>query len=77
MQDQQSKYAHVGLAMTTLVKVRISSLMSTILIHRQKDWNVVDGSVCSCSYLTWKLTSCAMRAKVLRIASWVPVHSSP
>jgi len=38
---------------------------------------MVEGSVCSCFHPTWKPTSCATVAKVLRTTSWVPMCSLP
>jgi len=76
-QYQESKYAWIGLVMTTLVKVLMPSLVSTMLICQWKELNVVEGSACNCSCLTWKLTFCIMVAKVSQIISWVLVRSLP
>jgi len=43
----------------------------------QEELNVFEGSACGCCRPMWKLASCIMVAKVLRIASWVHVHSLP
>ncbi len=45
MQDYESRYASIGLAMTTLVRVQIPSLVSTMLTHQQEEWNIVEKSV--------------------------------
>jgi hypothetical protein len=39
--------------MTTLVKVRISSLVSTMLIRQHEELNMVKGSACNCFHPTW------------------------
>ncbi len=39
---------------------------------QQEDLNVVEGNAYSYSCHTWKLTSCAMAAKVSQTTSWVP-----
>jgi hypothetical protein len=55
----------------------MSSLVSTMLTRRQEELNVVEGSAYNCSCHAWKPAFHVMVAKVLQIASWVPVHSSP
>jgi len=47
-QNQRSKSAYIGLAMTTLVKVWMSSLMSTMSTYRQKELIMVEGSAWNC-----------------------------
>jgi hypothetical protein len=63
--------------MTTLVKVQIPYLVSTMSTCQRKELNVVEGSTCNYFHPTWKPTSHIMATKVSRIASWVQVHSLP
>jgi hypothetical protein len=63
--------------MTTLVRVRMPPLVSTMSIRPWKQLNVVEGNACHCSCPTWKLTFRPMVAKVLQITSWVLVRSLP
>jgi hypothetical protein len=51
------------------------SLISIMSTRWWDKLNVVEGSACNCSHLTWKPTSCAMATKVSQITSWVPVCS--
>ncbi len=53
------------------------SLVSTMLIRRREELNVVEGSVGNCFCPMWKPTFRAMVAKVSWIASWVPMRSLP
>ncbi len=76
-QNLGRKSAHVGLTMTVLVKVRMSSLMSTMLTRWWEELNVVEGCACSCFCPMRKPTSCIMVAKMLWITSWVPMCSLP
>jgi hypothetical protein len=73
----QNKSAHVGLAMTTLVKVWMPYLVSTMLTCKQEELNVVEGSACNYSHPMWKPTSYTMVAKMLWIVLWVLVCSLP
>ncbi len=75
MQDRGSKSTHVGSAMTTSTKVQMPSLVNTMSIHRQKEFNMFEGSTCSYFHPTWKLASCTMAAKVLQTTSLVLMHS--
>jgi hypothetical protein len=77
MQDQRSKLTHVGWAITTLIKVRIPSLVSTMSTCQWKELNVVEGNACSHFYPTWKLTSCVMATRVSWTTSWVPMCLLP
>jgi hypothetical protein len=77
MQDWGSKFVRVGLVMITSTKVRMPFLVSTMSTHQQKELNVVEGSACNYSCPTWKLAFCAMVAKMLQIASWVPMSLLP
>jgi hypothetical protein len=63
--------------MTTLAKVWIPSIISTMSTHQQEELNVVEGSACNCFCPMWKPTSHVMATKVLQIASWVLVRSLP
>jgi hypothetical protein len=53
----------------TFNKHNVDSLM--------RELNVVERSACNYSHPTWKLVSRVMVAKVLQIASWVPMHLLP
>jgi hypothetical protein len=64
MQDQRSKFIRVGLAMKILAKVRMVSLVNTMLTHQRVELNVVEISACSCFCPTWKPTFGAMVAKM-------------
>jgi hypothetical protein len=77
MQDQGSKLTHIGWAITTLIKVQIPSLVSTMSTCQWKELNVVEGNACSYSCLMWKLTSCAMATRVSWTTSWVPMCLLP
>jgi hypothetical protein len=77
VQGRRSKFVQVGLAMTTLVRMRMPSLVSTMSTHRQKELNVVEESACDCSHPTWKPTFDTMVTKVSQIASWLPMCSLP
>jgi hypothetical protein len=61
--------------MTTLAKVRMPFLISTMSTHQWEELNVVKRNTCNYSCPTWRSTSRTMAAKVSRIASWVLVHS--
>jgi hypothetical protein len=63
--------------MTTSTKVQIPSLVSTMPTCWWKEWNVVEGSVCSCFHPTWKSPSFAITTKVPWITSWVFMCSLP
>jgi hypothetical protein len=76
-QDWGSKSIRVGLVMTMLAKVQMPSLISTMSIHRREELNVVERNACNCCCPTWKPTFHAMVAKMLWIASWVPMCSLP
>jgi hypothetical protein len=60
-----------------LTKGRIPSLVNTMSTRRQEELSVVEGSACSCFYLTWKPPSRTMVAKVSQTTSWVLVCSLP
>jgi hypothetical protein len=77
MQDQRSKFIRVGLAMKILAKVRMVSLVNTMLTHQRVELNVVEISACSCFCPTWKPTFGAMVAKMSWTTSWVLVHLLP
>jgi hypothetical protein len=76
-QDQGSKFVHVGVAMITSIKVRMPSLVNTMLTHRLEELNVFEGSTCSCFYPMWKVASYATVTKVSQTTSWVLVCSLP
>jgi hypothetical protein len=65
------------ITLTTLVKMQISSFMSTMFIHQWEELNVVKGSAYNCFNPMWKPTSCAMAIEVWWTSSWVLVHSLP
>jgi hypothetical protein len=50
--------------MTTLAKVQMPSLVSTMLTHQREELNMDERSAFSCFCPMWKLTSCTMAAKV-------------
>jgi hypothetical protein len=77
VQDQGSKFACVGSAMTTSTNVQMSSLVSTLLTHWQEELNMVERNACIYYHPTWKPTSHTMATKVLRITSWVLMCSLP
>jgi len=77
MQDRGSKSPHVGLTMTTLTKVQMTSLMNTMSICQEKELNMVERNACNYFLPTWKPTSRAMPTKVSQTTSWVPMHSLP
>jgi len=77
VQDQGNTATCVGLVMTTLIKVQMPSLVSTMLIRQREELNVFERSACSYFHPTWKPTLCAMLAKVLQITSWVPMRLLP
>jgi hypothetical protein len=76
-QDWGSKSTHIGSPVTTPIRVWTPSLVNIMLIYWQKEWNVVERSRCSCFHPMWKLTFCAIAAKVLWITSLVPLCSLP
>jgi hypothetical protein len=51
--------------MTTLAKVQMPFLVSTMSIRRLKELNVVEGNTRNCSHPMWKPTFCVMTTKVL------------
>jgi hypothetical protein len=51
--------------MITLVKVQMSSLVSTMSNRRQEELNVIEGNACNCSCPTWKPAYCGIIIKVL------------
>ncbi len=59
-----NKRVHVGLIMKTSTKVRMPSLVSTMLTCQWEELNVLKRSVCSYFHLTWKLASHTMATKV-------------
>jgi GH43 family beta-xylosidase len=59
------------------IRVRIASLVNTMLMHQQKELSLAKGSACNCSCPMYKPTSHTIITKVLWIASWVPMHSLP
>ncbi len=63
--------------MTTLVKMQISSLVSTMLTHWQKHLRMTKINTCNCSHPTWRPTSHTMTTKVSQTASWVLMHLLP
>jgi len=77
VQDQGNTSICVGLVMTMLIKVQMPFLVSTMLTRQQEELNVFERSACSYFHPTWKPTLSAMVAKVLQIASWVPVCLLP
>ncbi len=46
--------------MTTLVKVRILSLVGTMLIHQREELSVIERNAYSCFHPTWKPASHAI-----------------
>jgi hypothetical protein len=63
--------------MITLVKVQMSSLVSTMSTRWWKELNVVEGSACNYYCPTWKPTFRTMATKVLQITWWVPMRLLP
>jgi len=61
----------------TSTKVRMPSLVNTMLIHWREELNVLKKSVCNYFHPMWKLISCTMVANVSQITSWVLRHSLP
>ncbi len=61
-QNWGSKSIRIGLAMTTLARVQMPFLVSTILIcqQKQKELGMDEGSACSCYHPMWKPASCMM-----------------
>jgi hypothetical protein len=56
-------------------KVQMPSLVSTMLIRQQEEFNMFEGSTCNCFRPMWKLAFCAMTSKVSWTTSWVLMHS--
>jgi hypothetical protein len=77
VQDQRNKFACVGLIMTTLVKVRIPSLVTIMLTCWREEWSMVEENACSYFHPMWKPTSRVMATKVSQTTSYVFVHSLP
>jgi hypothetical protein len=50
VQDQENKFAHVGSIMTTFAKMRISSLVSTMLNPQRDELNMAKRRAYSCSH---------------------------
>jgi hypothetical protein len=77
VQDWGGKYAQVGSSMTSLARVWMPSLISTMSTSQQEELNVAERSTCYCFCPTWKPPSCTTATKVLQITSWVPMRSLP
>jgi hypothetical protein len=77
VQDRGSRFAHIGLVMTMLAKVKIPFVMRTMSIHQQEELSVTERNTCSCSHPTWKSTSCVVMAKMLQTTLWVPMPLLP
>jgi hypothetical protein len=71
VQDWGSKVIRVGLPMTMLTKMWVSSLVNRILTRQWKELNMFEGNTCNYSRPMWKLASYIMATKVLRTTSWV------
>jgi hypothetical protein len=63
--------------MTTLAKVWMPYLVSTMLIRWQEELNAVEGNACNYSCPMWKPSFCTMATKVSWIAWWVLVCLLP
>jgi hypothetical protein len=50
--------------MTTLARMQTPFLVSTMLIHGQKELYMDEGTACNCYHPTWKSTFHAMAAKM-------------
>ncbi len=74
VQDQGSKSTSIGSTIIVSTRVQIPFFVSTMLICRQKELNMIERSACSYSRPMWKLTFHAMATKVSQIASWVPIR---
>ncbi len=77
VQNWGSKSIHIESTMTILTRVWMTSLVSTMSIHQQKELNVIKGSICNCPCLTWKSASHTMAAKVSQITSWCLICPLP
>ncbi len=51
-QDQESKFADVGLAMTKSTRVQMPSMVSTMSTCQQEELNVFKGNTCHCFHPT-------------------------
>jgi hypothetical protein len=60
--------------MTTSARVKISSLVNIMSTHQQKEWNMVQGSVCNCFHPTWKLAFDVMVAKLSQTTLCIHCH---